>query len=69
MNNESAKKRIALFGSTGSIGKQALEVIEANPDKFSAEILTAHSNDELLIQQALKLIRIWLLSEMKKNIL
>ncbi len=54
MNNESAKKRIALFGSTGSIGKQALEVIEANPDKFSAEILTAHSNDELLIQQALK---------------
>ena len=47
-------KRIAIFGSTGSIGTQALEVIAANPDKFSAEILTAHHNDELLIQQALQ---------------
>ncbi|MFN9710685.1 MAG: 1-deoxy-D-xylulose-5-phosphate reductoisomerase [Bacteroidota bacterium] len=48
------KKRIAIFGSTGSIGTQALEVIDAHPDLFEAEILTAHSNDELLIQQALK---------------
>ncbi|MFI5133995.1 MAG: 1-deoxy-D-xylulose-5-phosphate reductoisomerase [Chitinophagales bacterium] len=48
------KKRIAIFGSTGSIGTQVLDVIAANPDKFSAEVLTAHSNDELLIQQALK---------------
>ncbi len=47
-------KRIAIFGSTGSIGTQALEVIEANPEKFSAEVLTAHNNDELLVQQALK---------------
>lgn len=47
-------KRIAIFGSTGSIGKQALEVIEANPDKFSVEILTAHNNDELLVEQAIK---------------
>jgi len=47
-------KRIAIFGSTGSIGTQALDVIAANPDKFSAEILTAHNNDELLVQQALK---------------
>lgn len=47
-------KRIAIFGSTGSIGRQALEVIEAHSDKFSAEILTAHTNDELLIKQALK---------------
>jgi len=54
MNSETAKKRIAIFGSTGSIGTQALNVIDANPDKFSAEILTAHSNDELLVQQALK---------------
>ncbi len=54
MKNESQKKRIALFGSTGSIGRQSLEVIDSNPDLFSAEILTAHSNDELLIQQALK---------------
>jgi 1-deoxy-D-xylulose-5-phosphate reductoisomerase len=47
-------KRIALFGSTGSIGTQALEVIAANPDKFSVEVLTANGNDELLIQQAIK---------------
>lgn len=54
MNTAPAIKRIALFGSTGSIGTQALEVIEANPDKFSVEILTANNNAELLIQQALK---------------
>jgi 1-deoxy-D-xylulose-5-phosphate reductoisomerase len=48
------RKRIALFGSTGSIGTQALEVIEANPDKFRVAILTGHSNHELLIKQALK---------------
>lgn len=47
-------KRIAIFGSTGSIGRQALEVIAAHSDKFSAEVLTAHTNAELLIQQALK---------------
>ncbi|TAE59795.1 MAG: 1-deoxy-D-xylulose-5-phosphate reductoisomerase, partial [Bacteroidetes bacterium] len=46
-------KRIALFGSTGSIGTQCLDVIAANPDKFSAAILTAQTNDELLVQQAL----------------
>ena len=49
-----SQKRIAIFGSTGSIGTQALEVIEANSDKFSAEILTAQTNEELLIQQALR---------------
>ncbi|RTL53234.1 MAG: 1-deoxy-D-xylulose-5-phosphate reductoisomerase [Sphingobacteriales bacterium] len=48
------KKRIALFGSTGSIGTQALEVIAANPDKFSVEILTAQTNDTLLVQQAIQ---------------
>lgn len=48
------KKRIAIFGSTGSIGTQALEVIEANPDLFEVEILTAHTNDELLVKQALQ---------------
>src|SRR6187399_781146 len=48
------QKRIAIFGSTGSIGTQALEVIAANADKFSAEILTAQNNDDLLIMQALK---------------
>lgn len=47
-------KRIAIFGSTGSIGTQALDVIAANPDKFSTEILTAQTNDVLLIKQALQ---------------
>ncbi|MGN6615849.1 MAG: 1-deoxy-D-xylulose-5-phosphate reductoisomerase [Ilyomonas sp.] len=47
-------KRIAIFGSTGSIGTQALDVIRANRDKFSVEILTAHTNHELLIKQALE---------------
>lgn len=48
-----SQKRIAIFGSTGSIGTQALDVIKANPDLFTAEILTAQSNYELLIKQAL----------------
>ncbi|HEX5153368.1 MAG TPA: 1-deoxy-D-xylulose-5-phosphate reductoisomerase [Parafilimonas sp.] len=47
-------KRIAIFGSTGSIGRQALEVIATHPDKFSAEVLTAYTNEKLLIEQALK---------------
>lgn len=50
----STPKRIALFGSTGSIGTQALDVIRANPDRFQAAILTAQSNEELLIKQALE---------------
>src|SRR5215217_6717121 len=53
MTATSPVKRIALFGSTGSIGKQALEVIGAHPDKFSVEILTANNNVDLLVQQAL----------------
>ncbi|MDQ6756901.1 MAG: 1-deoxy-D-xylulose-5-phosphate reductoisomerase [Bacteroidota bacterium] len=51
---ETNKKRIALFGSTGSIGTQALEVISANAELFEVEILTAQNNDALLIEQALK---------------
>lgn len=47
-------KRIAIFGSTGSIGTQALEVVAANPDKFSVSTLTAHTNDEKLIEQAIQ---------------
>ena len=54
MTNDPSIKRVALFGSTGSIGTQALDVIASNTDKFSVEILTAHSNDELLTEQALK---------------
>lgn len=48
------KKRIAILGSTGSIGTQALEVIEANPDLFEVEVLTANNSAELLIEQAIK---------------
>lgn len=47
-------KRIAIFGSTGSIGTQALEVIADNADKFSVEVLTAQHNADLLIKQAQK---------------
>ena len=47
------KRHIALLGSTGSIGTQALDVIAANPDRFAVEVLTAQSNATLLIQQAL----------------
>src|SRR5215212_8058035 len=54
MNQTTSVKRIALFGSTGSIGTQALEVIATSPDKFSVEVLTCGNNDELLIKQALK---------------
>ena len=51
---ELIKKRIAVFGSTGSIGTQALEVIDAYPELFEVEILTAQTNDKLLIEQAIK---------------
>ena len=54
MADQTTKKRIAIFGSTGSIGTQALEVIRTNPDLFEVEILTAQTNDELLITQALE---------------
>jgi 1-deoxy-D-xylulose-5-phosphate reductoisomerase len=47
-------KNIAILGSTGSIGTQALEVIGENPSLFRAFVLTAQNNAELLIQQALK---------------
>ncbi len=46
------KKRIAILGSTGSVGKQALEVISAFPEKFEVEVLTAYQNAKLLIRQA-----------------
>lgn len=48
------KKHIAILGSTGSIGKQALEVIKAHPGIFSVEALTANENAELLIRQAIE---------------
>jgi 1-deoxy-D-xylulose-5-phosphate reductoisomerase len=48
------KKRIAILGSTGSIGTQALDVIAAHPDSFGVAVLTAQNNADLLIEQAAK---------------
>jgi len=48
------RKRIAILGSTGSIGTQTLEVIAQNPEHFEVEVLTANNNIELLIDQAKK---------------
>lgn len=45
-------KKIAILGSTGSIGKQALDVIKQHPDQFEARVLTAGNNAKLLIEQA-----------------
>jgi 1-deoxy-D-xylulose-5-phosphate reductoisomerase len=50
------KKRIAILGSTGSIGTQSLEVIARNPDHFEVEVLTANNNTSLLIEQARQFI-------------
>jgi 1-deoxy-D-xylulose-5-phosphate reductoisomerase len=50
----SPKKNIAILGSTGSIGVQALEVVEKNPDRFQIEVLTAGTQGQKLIEQALK---------------
>lgn len=46
------KKKIAVFGSTGSIGVQTLEVVQQQPEHFEVEVLTAHENADLLIRQA-----------------
>jgi 1-deoxy-D-xylulose-5-phosphate reductoisomerase len=46
-------KNISILGSTGSVGTQALEVIQANPERYRIVALTAQYNDELLIKQAL----------------
>ena len=54
MESTTKKKKIALLGSTGSIGTQALDVIRQHPDKFEVEVLTAYSNDALLLKQALE---------------
>ena len=50
----SEKKGIAILGSTGSIGTQALEVIESYPEYFDLQVLTANKNADLLIEQARK---------------
>ena len=51
---EQKKKQIAILGSTGSIGTQALEVINKHSDFFEVEVLTANNNSALLIEQAKK---------------
>lgn len=47
-------KHIAILGSTGSIGTQALDVVDRHPENFTVEVLTAQNNWELLVQQAIK---------------
>ena len=48
------KQNIAILGSTGSIGTQALDVILNQPNMFNVSVLTANSNSALLIKQAIK---------------
>lgn len=54
MSDKHSKRHIAILGSTGSIGTQALDVVRAHPDRFAVEVLTAHSNAELLRVQAME---------------
>ena len=48
------KRHIAILGSTGSIGRQALDVVRQHRDLFEVELLTANNSDDLLIEQALE---------------
>ena len=48
------KKRIAILGSTGSIGTQALKIVKEFPDKFELNLISANSNDKLLLKQAVE---------------
>jgi 1-deoxy-D-xylulose-5-phosphate reductoisomerase len=56
LENHQPQKKIAILGSTGSIGVQALDVIRQNKDRFTAEILTAGKQGDALIQQALEFL-------------
>ena len=51
--DQQVKRNIAILGSTGSIGRQALEVVAAYPSVFEVELLTSNKNAELLVEQAL----------------
>ncbi len=53
MSMEQRRERLAILGATGSIGTQTLEIVAAYPERFEAHTLTAHSNWELLAQQAI----------------
>ena len=46
------RKKIAILGSTGSIGRQTLDVVRQHPDRFQVEVITAGSNAALLAEQA-----------------
>ena len=54
MSESHPRRHVAILGSTGSIGTQALDVIAQHPDLFEVELLTANNNAELLIEQALR---------------
>lgn len=56
MENNAPQKRVAIMGSTGSIGRQALDVIRLHEALLKVEILTAHHNADLLIKQALEFL-------------
>ncbi len=49
-------KKISIFGSTGSIGINTLNIIRDNPEKFKIEILVANSNVELIAKQAIEFL-------------
>ncbi|MGB3973813.1 MAG: 1-deoxy-D-xylulose-5-phosphate reductoisomerase, partial [Peptococcia bacterium] len=51
---EQRKRSVAVLGSTGSIGKQTLDVISRNSDLFEVDLLTANNNSTLLIEQAIR---------------
>ena len=51
---EKKKRHLAILGSTGSIGTQALEVVREQPNSFVIEVLSAHSNANLLLKQAVE---------------
>ena len=53
-SNQTRKRKIAILGSTGSIGRQALDVIRRHRDLFEVELLTANNSSELLISQAVE---------------
>ncbi len=54
MSESHPRRHVAILGSTGSIGTQALDVIAQHPDLFEVELLTANNNADLLIEQALR---------------
>lgn len=54
MDTNTTQRRLAILGSTGSIGTQALDVVKRHPEAFAIEVLTAQNNAELLITQAIE---------------